>query len=455
MLVGGLLAPLAVSAQAPATSEALMGPVAPLEVRFAEYGLTQEAPGEELYRQGRGALNQREYRQASERFRLLRERYPNSPFGPDAYYYEAFAEYRLGQEAEGNAARAAYRRALELLEVQAADFADAGTMSDARALRGRVQAELARMGDERSRAALDRSAQVACDDEDQELRAAALSSLLNMDEDRARPILKEVLASRDACSSELRAQAVFILSQHADDETVELLLDLAYRNPDPDSEVREQAVFWLGQVDHPEAVSALLDLLEQTDDPSVVESAIFALSQQDDPRAAEVLMDFARRPGADTEMRGQAIFWLSQQGGSQGFEFLQGVWTDVREPELKEAIIFAMSQTGEPEAIDFLIDVALDRREPVEVRKNALFWASQSGVPAETLLDIYGSTDDAEIQEAVIFGLSQHRGSQAVDALMDIARTARNTEMREQAIFWLGQMDDPRIAEFLLEIIRR
>ena len=458
---GVLVAAPGASAQLPPVAQVVgqgaapVGPVAPLEVRFPEYGWSQEVEGEELYRQGRNALNQRDYREAAARFRQLRERYPNSPFSPDSYYYQAFAEYRVGQDADGASARSAYRRALELLERQAADFEDAETESDARALRGRVQAELARLGDAESRAAVNRNAQVACDSEDAELRASALSALLNMDADRARPILEEVLASRDACGAELRAQAIFILAQNADDETVDLLLDLAYRNPDPDPEVRGQAVFWLGQVDSPEAVDALVGMLEESTDPEVVEHAIFALSQHNDPRTARILMDYARRPDASADLRGHAIFWLGQHGGSESVGFLTDIFADVDDAEVKESILFAISQSDDAEADRFVLDVALDESQDSELRKTALFWAGQSGVPAGTLMEVYRSSNDREVQEAVIFGLSQQGGTGAVDALMEIARSSDDSEVRGQAVFWLGQMDDERIPAFLLEIIRR
>ncbi|MCA9737965.1 MAG: HEAT repeat domain-containing protein [Gemmatimonadota bacterium] len=449
-----LLGGMRIAAQEP-EAEAWRGPVVPAEVRFVEYGTTQEVPGDSLYRRARSALNRREFEAAATQFQELRRRFPSSAFTPDTYYYEAFALYRLGQERSGARARESHQRALELLDRQAAEHGSAGTLPDARALRGRIQGELARLGDARSRDAVLDRAQQACDRSDQELRAAALSALLNMDEERALPILREVLANRDACGAELRAQAIFILAQHGGDEAVDALLDLASRDPDPDPEVRKAAVFWLSQVDRPEAVTALLDLLEDSDDPEILEQAIFALSQHDDPRAAEVLGEYARRSDVPAEARGRAIFWMGQSGGPEAVGALRELFAEMADPELKKAVLFAMSQRSEPGAREFLTDVALDRRQPPEVRKDALFWASQSGIPASELVDILRSSDDPEIREAVIFGLAQQRGPEAVDALMDVARSEDDPELREQAIFWLGQMDDPRIPEFLLELIRR
>src|SRR5207249_5695941 len=99
--------------------------------------------------------------------------------------------------------------------------------------------------------------QASCPSEDDEddVRVAALNGLLQMDAANALPILKKVLARRDPCSAGLRRKAVFIVSQKHGGETEDILLDVA-RN-DPDSEVRQQAVFWLSQVGSDRAVTAL------------------------------------------------------------------------------------------------------------------------------------------------------------------------------------------------------
>src|SRR5207247_5673980 len=95
-----------------------------------------------------------------------------------------------------------------------------------------------------------------CPDEDDEddVRIAALNGLLQMDATNALPILKKVLAKRDGCSAGLRRKAVFIVSQKRGGETEDILLDVA-RN-DPDSEVGQQAVFWLSQEGSDRAAAA-------------------------------------------------------------------------------------------------------------------------------------------------------------------------------------------------------
>jgi hypothetical protein len=76
------------------------------------------------------------------------------------------------------------------------------------------------------------------------------------------PILKKVLARRDACSYVLRRKAVFLVSQKGGDEAADY--SRAGGEGRSDQETREQAVFWLGQVRSDRAVTLLEDILKNS-----------------------------------------------------------------------------------------------------------------------------------------------------------------------------------------------
>jgi HEAT repeat protein len=408
----------------------------------------QEDPGTALYQSAREALNRRRYAEAASQFEELRDEFPRSGYVADSYYWQAFALFREGG-ARG------LRQAAELLAVQEREHPEASTRRDANALLVRIEAQLARRGDADAAAAIAETAAGPCDQE-QEVRLAALSALLNMNAEQAVPILQEVLESRDACSVELRRRAVFLLSQKMTDESVDILLDLAHRNPDPDPEVREQAIFWLHQVDSPEALDALEAILLESDDPELQERAIFAISQRSDGgRAAAVLKEYAERSDIPGELRAHAIFWISQNPDAGGAEYLIDLYPRLDDQELKERAVFGISQAGGPEARAWLLERVRDERESVEIRKNALFWVGQmGGIRADDLEGLYASLPDVEMKEQVIFVASQSSETEAVDFLMEVARTEDDPELRERAIFWLGQSNDPRVPDFLLSLIR-
>lgn len=434
-----------------------------------------------LYRQARERMNRGEYKRAAELFMEVARRAGKQPLAGDALYWNAYSLYRDG-------GTAALTDALASLDRLGKDFPSAATTGDASALRMRVCGELARRGDAqcaaqvaagasgrtvvvedaRSAARASASARAAaraqarvtvqdepgCPREDDDERIAALNALLQMDAERALPILEKVLARRDKCSTALRRKAVFLVSQKRDARAAEMLME-AVRN-DPDAEVREQAVFWLGQTKDERAVQMLEEILKKESNNEVLDKAVFALSQHRSERAATILRDLAQREGAPLKVREQAIFWLGQQRNVDNAELLKNLYAKVSAEELKEKIIFSISQNRAANNGRWLLDIALDDKEPIEMRKKALFWAGQSrGLSMDDLGSLYTRIGDREMKEQIIFVYSQRRDPLAADKLMEIAKTEKDPELRKKAIFWLTQSRDPRVVKFLEEIIGR
>lgn len=439
--------------------EAALTAISSAQPRYALYGQLQEVDGDQLYAEGRELLRNGRFAEAAAVFESLRESFPNSVLVGDSFYYQAFALYRYGshQSTDSAEARRALQRAERLIDRQASEHSEAITRSDAQSLSMRLSAAMAERGDTEARSRVDSRAQVACGDEEDDMKALALSALMNMDPERAVPLLTEIIQDRNECNGELRGQAVFMLSQHDADGVVELLMDIAYRNPDPDREVREAAVHWLGQSNRPEAVDALFAILEGSDDKEIQEGALFALSQTNDPRASAALRNLAQDESASSELRSTAIFWLVQQDRDAA-AFLIELFGTIEDSKVREQIIFSVGQAKTAESRAWLRSRALDETEDAEVRGQAVFWMSQSGgddaVTVRDLKSIYDSARDSEVREQALFGLSQVKSTESVDALMDIARNDPDREMRSSAVFFLGQSNDPRVAEFLMSLIR-
>jgi HEAT repeat protein len=344
---------------------------------------------------------------------------------------------------------------------------------DGATLLTRVCGELAKRGDETCAASIGSTAEGSNDvtggetrtitgsqgrncspdaDEDNDDRIAALNALLQMDADRAMPILQKVLARRDACSVALRRKAVFLVSQKRTDQTANILMNVA--RSDPDQEVREQAVFWLSQV--PGSTGLLEQILKSNDDENIKDKALFSLSQQNEPRAQQILRDFALRDSESEELRDKAIFWLGQRRSTENTEFLRTLYSRLTNQDLKEKVLFSLSQQRGAGNEQWLMNIVLNPKEDVELRKKALFWAGQMGVAIPEVSRLYDRMNDTDMREQIIFVLSQRqRDPAAIDKLFDIARNEKDAELRKKAIFWLGQSRDPRVQQFLIELINK
>ncbi|HEX9127723.1 MAG TPA: tetratricopeptide repeat protein [Gemmatimonadaceae bacterium] len=417
-------------------------------------------PADSLYRLAREALSRGDYKRAAEIFHQIPARYPQSAYAGQALYYEAFALYRSGGDDELNTARDRLNQLKERFP--------AISKKDGASLLTRVCGELAKRGDESCAMSIDSAARGDSEtvtkpgpqgrncspdaDDDNDDRIAALNALLQMDADRAMPILQKVLARRDACSVALRRKAVFLVSQKRTDQTANILMSVA--RSDPDQEVREQAVFWLSQV--PGSTGLLEEILKGNSDENIKEKALFSLSQQNEPRAQQTLRDFAARESENGDLREKAIFWLGQRRSTENTEFLRNLYSRLTNEDLKEKILFSLSQQRGAGNEQWLMNIAVNPKEDIELRKKALFWAGQSGVAISEISKLYDRMNDTEMKEQIIFVLSQRQHDPAaMDKMFDIAKNEKDAELRKKAIFWLGQSRDPRVQQFLIDLINK
>jgi HEAT repeat protein len=422
-----------------------------------------------LWREGRNAISDEDWRLAERLFARIRDRYPRSAYVADSYYWQAFALSRRGGTDQ-------LKEAVQLLERQQDRFASAATVKsgDTKSLLTRLQGMLARGGDADAAAKISARAGRAsgrtgsnstgegtvpagCKSEDDDDRVEALNALLQMGSDDALPILKKVLARRDQCSEVLRRKAVFLVSQKRGDEAADILVETA--KSDPDRETREQAIFWLSQVRSDKAVPLLEQILKTSTDEEMQDKALFALSQNSHgDRAQQVLRDYASREDVAANLREQAIFWLGQRRSDENAQFLRQLFAKTSNEETKNKILFSLSQTRNAGNEQWLLDQAVNAKNSMDVRKQALFWVGQSGggLDVAKLGELYDKGSEEEFKDQVIFVLSQRgKSPEAVDKLIDIAKNEKNRELRKKAIFWLGQSHDPRAVKALQELINR
>jgi HEAT repeat protein len=405
-------------------------------------------PADSLYRAAREALADGDYRRAAALFHQIGVTYPKSTYVGSAAYYEAFALYRSGETDDLRDALTVLRR------LTGTDVATAAR-TDAATLHTRICTALARQGDESCAARIVTQADSAlapcASGDENDVRIAALNALLQMDSERALPILQKVLSRRDACSVELRRKALFLVSQKDAPASTDMLMASARQDPDPG--VREQAVFWLSQVKDPRVVGMLDSIATHDGDEEVRQKALFSLSQQDDPKALAALRAFAERDGAPEDLREKAIFWIGQNDADSSTAYLKQLFTRVSSDDLRKKILFSIAQHGG--SSEWLLSVANDAHETESMREQAIFWAAQSGLSTGRLVSLLNTVSETPLREKLVFTLSQRDDSAAVDALMHVAKTDHDPEIRKKAVFWLGQSKDPRAAQFLQELINQ
>jgi HEAT repeat protein len=348
------------------------------------------------------------------------------------------------------------RDAVKALERQRRQYARAATRGDGDALLVRVNGALARLGDsnaaervaERGRTTAEQPC--ARGDRDDE-RAEALNALMQMSAENAMPILKTVLAKRDACSAELREKAVFLVSQKRTSETEDILLGVV--RDDPSQEVKKKAVFWMGQVNTDRAAQALVTMLETSTTSSelreqadlrpdaAAERARPGWRYAESPRTTSRPASCARRRcsgSASSDRRRTRSICADCSTGSPE----PGGEQQRSHPAEDPLLALADARRGERRV------AAPGRDESEALGGDAQAGAVQrrsGGVSTAALSALYPRLTDRELKEHLIFVLSQKHDSDAVTRMIQIARSDPDRELRKKAIFWLGQSNDPRV----------
>jgi hypothetical protein len=125
-----------------------------------------------------------------------------------------------------------------------------------------------------------------------------------------------------------------------------------------------------------QSVAFLRDAVERGE-KKARNGALLALSLSEG--ATDTLIDIAKR-NPEREIRGQALFWLSQQAGRKAADALKDAVENDPEESVRSKAVFGISQLPNDESIPLLIDL-LKHNQHREVRKKAAFWLGQKNDP--------------------------------------------------------------------------
>ena len=188
---------------------------------------------------------------------------------------------------------------------------------------------------------------------------------------------------------------------------------------------------------------------------SVHNNALSAIAGTAGP-AASAALDTLAGSAQPAKLRKQAIFWIGQSRGSEGFTKLNAMLGRETDADVRRSIIQAISRSAAPEAVPALLAIAKNDADPKN-RGEALFWVAQrAGKSVAAEISAAAQNDpDTKVQERAVMALSQLPKDEGVPLLIGLARTHKTAKVRERAMFWLGQSKDPRALKFFEEILMK
>ncbi len=412
----------------------------------AGYALADEESTRKM-EEARAALNRAKYAEAAELMAEVYRLEKNTEAAGNALYWEAFARYRLQRKVER-------KRAVELLKLQQQEFALAETAQEGEALLLRLYAEMAERGEIEGIQEIERASHEEIQRE--ETRIQALHALMNMNPDRAVPILEKIVRDDSEGTTEMRRNALFILCRADNERSEDILLDLVQTSTDP--EMLSEIVMCLSMKNSDRALEAIIALFEKSDDAEVTDSALFALGQHGGDRAFGILAGIARDKDRDSESRSQALFALSQTGRDADVAAISMEMLEAAEdPEIMEMALFSLSHLESEVPDRVFMDLVNNPNADDDMRAQALFFAAQrSDLSLEFLMEVYNKADSADLKLQVCHVIAQlDQSDDGLEALIRIARQETDAEIKLNMLHWIGQFDSDKAANYLLEVINQ
>ena len=385
-------------------------PAGPVGVNFGPGAAEDRA--DELYDQGREAIEDGRYDRAVDRFNRLIEMKTNRTDA--ALYWKAYAQNKLGQRSE----------ALTTLAELEKSFRDSRWMKDAKALEIDIRQSFGQTVSPEAQS-------------DEELKMYALNALMQSDPERALPAIEKILSGSN--SIKLKEKALFVLTQSRSARAREILATIAKGGANPDLQLR--AIRYIGIMGGADSRPILDDVYRSSTDPAVKRAILQSfMTSQDRAR----LLSLAKTE-KDASLRGQAVHWLGVMHADAELAELYQTETSV---EVKKAILQAMFVGNS----DKLIDLAKNEKDP-ELRRAAIHNLGLMRRPGSTeaLTAIYASDTNTDVRKAVINALFLQQNA---GALITLARAEKNVEMKKEIVQKLALIHSKEAMDYLAELLK-
>jgi len=369
---------------------------------------------DELYSDGREALDEDRYDRAAEKFSELASL--NGPQTDAAMYWKAYAQNKLGKRDSALATIADLEK----------KYAQSRWIKDAKALEIEVRQSNGQPAHPESQP-------------DEELKMLAITGLMNSDPQRAMPLLEKVLNGPGTPKE--KSKALFVLAQNGSPQSREILARIARGESNPD--LQRKAVEYLGMFGGQESRQTLATIYASTSDVSVKRAIIRSYMISGDKEHL-----FAAAKGEkDASLRADAI---RQLGLVHAPEELRQLYAAETTPEVKKDILQAFFLSGDAK---FLAEAAQGEKDP-EIRRTAIHNLGLVGSPEskEALLAIYAKETNRENKEAVLNALFIQGNAHA---LVVIARGEKDPELKKTAVSKLALMNSKEGNDYLMEILQK
>jgi HEAT repeat protein len=365
----------------------------------------------DAYREGQRALDNQAWDDASRIFGKIA-----SGSGDEvdaALYWKAYADWKRKQKKD----------AVEGLRKLLSSYPKSAWADDAKALELEI-----RDG---------QPAKDASPSDDEELKLYALDGLMQIEPEKAVPILERLLAGNS--SPRIKERALFVLSQSDSPRAREILLRVAKTGQPP--ELRREAVKTLGISGEKEDLRALEELAKDKDAPEYVRAAIVEAYLI--AGASDQLLTIAKSD-PDPRIRAKAIEAL---GATDSTSSLRQLWATERDPAIRAKLLESFGVAGDVEPL-----AKAARDEDPRIRRKAIEGLAIIDSPAASraLHQLYTELKDPDDRRKVVEAFMIQGDAKT---LLEMFRAEKDPAMKKIIFQQLTVMDDPEATKVILEVL--
>jgi hypothetical protein len=210
---------------------------------------------------------------------------------------------------------------------------------------------------------------------------------------------------------------------------------------------------WLTDVKADDSVSWLSSLVT-ADNKKHTDQALAAIAMHETAKATAALENFSSSTNP-LWLREKAAFWLGAGRGHDGFLALKKLVNDP-DPEFRKKLSFDLSVSHDPAALDDMIHMAKSDADTGVREEAIFWVSQKAGKKAVAMLkDTVENDPEVAVKKKAVFALSQLPKEEAVPELLHVAQTNPDAAVRKDAIFWLGQTHDPRALAYFEQILEK
>jgi HEAT repeat protein len=403
----------------------------------AAFFAADDAARSDAYREGQRALADEKWHEALKIFRSIAD--DKKADADAALYWTAWTEWKLGRKGA----------ALGTLRSLRDGYPKSAWLDDARVLeleidgRDRIEPREPKPPKEPREPKDPKDPKEGRDprrsveiDEDEEIKLYALDGLMQVEPEKAVPILEKFLAGNH--SLRLKERALFVLAQSDAPRARQILIDLVRRGTPP--ELRLKAVEQLGVAGGREDIAALATIWKEST-PEVKRKVLEAWMVAG---VGEPVFDVAKSE-ADPGLRRKAIEMLGVMGATRE---LGELYATERDPDVRAKLLEAYGVAGDEQA---LLRAAKTETDP-RLRRKAIESIGVFGGrdAARILVSLYESETEYDIKAKIVESLMV-----AGDAkpLVELFKKEKDRALKRKILQQIAVMGDEETAELFADLL--